>query len=444
MRNIRPIIGIIISLFIMLFCMTQPVQTILTLPNNQKLVVGEDNEISLKLPRALLNKINMQIDGASQNVFASYQDPPIMVSQENSGYKIKAIKPGQVNVSLKLLGYIPLKTIKIESLPPKRVIAGGHSIGVMLQSNGIMVVGHAVINTEDGKKVYPARDQGLEIGDLILAVDGNIVNSENDLARLIDAKNGQKVDFTVKRNDKEFHITVKPVHCSETNRYRVGLYVRDGVVGVGTLTFCDPETSDYAALGHIIVDADTKQGIDVLKGKIVSASVQMIKPGKPGMPGEKIGIFQEDGIISGDIRKNCFYGIYGKMDKNISNPLNSYPLEVAYAHQVTTGPAQILTVLNGENIEKFDINIEKIYPHRNNGKNMVIKVTDPRLLSISGGIIQGMSGSPIIQNNKIIGAVTHVLLNDPQTGYGIFMDFMLKEMPEAMQGKNVIRQTSTG
>jgi len=443
LRNIRPVIGIIISLLIMLLCLTQPVQTILTLPDNQKLVVGEDNEISLKLPRVLLNKINMQIDGASQNVFASYQDPPVMVSQESSGYRIKAIKPGQVNVSLKLLGYIPLKTIQIESLPPRRVIAGGHSIGVMLQSNGIMVVGHAAITTEDGKKVYPARDQGLEIGDLILAVDGNIVNNENDLARVIDAKNGQEVDLTVKRDHKTFQVTVKPVHCAETNRYRVGLYVRDGVVGVGTLTFCDPETNNYAALGHIIMDADTKQGIDVLKGKVVSASVQMIKPGKPGMPGEKIGVFQEDGMISGDIRKNCFYGIYGKMDKKISNPLSSYPLEVAYAHQVKTGPAQILTVLNGENIERFEVNIEKIYPHRNNGKNMVIKVTDPRLLSISGGIIQGMSGSPIIQNNKIVGAVTHVMLNDPQTGYGIFMDFMLKEMPEN-QGKDAIRQTATG
>ena len=210
-------------------------------------------------------------------------------------------------------------------------------------------------------------------------------------------------------------------------RYRIGLYVRDGVVGVGTLTFWDPQTREYAALGHIIIDADTRQDIKVLSGQIVSASVQSIKPGRPGRPGEKIGVFDSDGTIRGNIIKNTGYGIFGRIDEEISNPLHRYSMEVGYAHQVKKGKAQIYTVINGNDIEAFDIIIEKVYPERQNGKGMVIRVTDQRLLNVTGGIIQGMSGSPIVQNNRIVGAVTHVFLNDPQRGYGVFMDNMLSE-----------------
>lgn len=220
-----------------------------------------------------------------------------------------------------------------------------------------------------------------------------------------------------------------PVHCAETDRFRIGLFIRDGVVGVGTMTCWDPQTRYYSALGHIIVDADTKQGINVMNGKIVSASIQTIKPGRPGWPGEKIGVFNDKGTVAGNIIKNSSSGIYGEMETDPVNPHYPYQMEIAYAHQVKEGPAQIMTVINGETIEKFDIVIEKKYSARQNGKDMVIKVTDPRLISITGGIIQGMSGSPIIQDDHLAGAVTHVFLNDPQTGYGIFMDNILSEMP---------------
>ena len=218
-------------------------------------------------------------------------------------------------------------------------------------------------------------------------------------------------------------------YCLETNRHRIGLYVRDGITGVGTLTFWDPQTGYYAALGHIIIDADTKKSINVLEGKIISASIQTVKAGQPGKPGEKIGVFNEDSSLSGNILKNSCNGIYGQTNKGIENPKIKYHMEIGYAHQVVTGPAEMYTVVNGVEIEKFAVNIEKIYPGRENGKGMVIKVTDPRLLNLTGGIIQGMSGSPIVQNDRIIGAVTHVFLNDPSRGYGIFMDNMLIEMP---------------
>lgn len=427
--RLRSLTGIILSILIIALCFTPQAQTIFSLPAYQRMVVGESSKIMLNLPEQLKSKIDIQVMTPAQSVFASPLDPPITINRNPAGYEIMALKPGKVDVRLNLWGYIPLKSIAIESIPTRRVVAGGHSIGVLLQSRGIMVVGYAAVADIDGKKTYPARDQGVEIGDLIQKVDGQNLTNENDLARIIDAKKDQELILNIKRANRSLSIPIHAKFCPETNRYRIGLYVRDGVVGVGTLSFWDPDTSEYAALGHIIVDADTRQGINVLRGKIVSASVQSIKPGKPGQPGEKIGIFDSKGQIEGNITKNSYFGIFGKTNKAVENPLSEYTMEVAYAHQVKEGKARIFTVVNGSDIEKFDVEIEKVYPNREDGKSMVIHVVDPRLLSMTGGIIQGMSGSPIIQDNKIVGAVTHVFLNDPTRGYGIFMDNMLSEMP---------------
>ena len=429
MRKFRPFIGILLSILFMALCLNPQVKAILLLPASQRMVVGEASLININLPHKLQEKMEMTVSGPSHNVFASQEDSAVTITRRTSGYEIVALKPGKVDVKLNIWGYIPIKSIQIEAVPPRRVVVGGHSIGVFLQSQGIMVVGFAPIMGSNGEKLYPGRDQGIEIGDLILKVDGQSVATETDLAGIIDAKGPNGLQFTVNRRGKEMLIPITPVHCQETDRFRIGLFVRDGVVGVGTLTFWDPNSSQYAALGHIIIDADTKQGISVLKGRVVSASIQTVKPGRPGWPGEKIGVFNDKGMITGNITKNSTCGIFGQMEKEPCNPNYLYTMEVAYAHQVKKGKAQILTVVNGEDIEKFDIEIEKVYSPRQNGKDMVIRVTDPRLISLTGGIIQGMSGSPIIQDNHLVGAVTHVFLNDPQTGYGIFMDNILSEMP---------------
>ncbi|MEN6462543.1 MAG: SpoIVB peptidase [Syntrophomonas sp.] len=438
--RLRSIIGLILVALVISICFIPQVQTLLSLPDYQRLIVGETTTININLPSNIDNKIEMKVMNPSRSVFAYPEDPPVMVTRNGSSYQIVALKPGEASVKLKLMGYIPLKSIKIESVSPKRVVVGGHSIGVLLQSKGIMVVGFAPVLGKDGDRQYPARDQGIQIGDLIFKVNGKSITTETDLARTIDQEKDNELVVSIKRRDKNINLTVKPVYCSETQRRRIGLYVRDGVVGVGTLTFWDPDSSQYAALGHIIIDADTKQGINVLKGKIVSASIQTVKAARPGRPGEKIGIFNEKGNIEGNIIKNSYFGIYGKTNSEITNPLSRYVMEVGYSNQVKPGKAQIYTVVNGDTIEAFDIEIEKVYPERQNGKGMVIKVTDPRLLSLTGGIIQGMSGSPIIQNERIIGAVTHVFLNDPQRGYGIFMDNML---PELLDNKQTQKKVST-
>lgn len=440
MKKIRPLLGIVLSVLFVGFCLTPQVRTLLCLPSAQKVVVGQSRLIDLKLPHQLENKLELQVLRSSQSVFASSQDPPVCINRNSDGYEITALKPGKVNVEIKLMGCIPIKSITVESIPTLRVIPGGHSIGVMLQSRGIMVVGYAPIQGRDGGKSYPAKEQGVELGDVILKADGQAIDNEEDLARIIDDKKAGETDLRIKRKNREYTIAVRGVFCPETNRYRIGLYVRDGVVGVGTLSFWNPQTREYGALGHIILDADTKQGIVVRQGRIVSSSIQSIKPGTPGHPGEKIGVFTGPGKVQGNIVKNTFYGIFGQTSTDIRNPLVEGSMEVAYAHQVKTGKAQIFTVINGEDIQSFDIMIEKLYPVGDNGKGMVIRVTDPRLLSLTGGIIQGMSGSPIIQNSRMVGAITHVFLNDPTRGYGIYMDNMLSEM---IDSDNQLKKVST-
>ncbi|MBC7074758.1 MAG: SpoIVB peptidase [Syntrophomonadaceae bacterium] len=440
MGKMRPVLGIILSVLFLAICFLPQTQAILSLPCHQKIVVGESKEISFNLPDKIADNIEMQIMSHSESVFAAPQDPPVVVHRNASGYEITALKPGEVDIELKILGCIPIKSIAVQSMPTRRVVAGGHSIGVLLQSRGVMVVGFAPVTVENGEKKYPARDQGIRIGDLITEVNGNVLTGEDELAKLVDGSKGKEIILTVKRQEKELTIPVQAAYCPETQRYRIGLYVRDGIVGVGTLTFWEPETKRFAALGHLIIDADTKQGIELLKGKIVSASIHTVKPAKPGKPGEKIGVLDYDGQIKGEITKNTYYGIYGKTYADIKNPDSDYTVEVGYSHQVKEGKAQIYTVVNGNDIEKFDIIIEKVYPERKNGKGMVIRINDPRLLNLTGGIVQGMSGSPIIQDAKIVGAVTHVFLNDPTRGYGIFMDNMLAEMPLV---ENELKKIST-
>ena len=438
MRKIRPVIGIILVLLFLAICFSPQARIVLALPENQKMIVGESSKIILEMPEILQNYVQMQVVGGSSSVFTAPDDSPVTVNRLANGYEIVALKPGQVDVAVKLLGYIPVKSMAVEAIAPYRVVAGGHSIGVMLQSKGVMVVGFAPVVDNSGEKAYPARDKGMQIGDRILKIDGQGVSTENDLARLIDAHHDEKMVLTVQRREEVLEVPVAGYYCPETQRYRIGLYVRDGVVGVGTLTFWDPHTHAYAALGHVIIDADTRQNIEVLSGKIVSASVQSVKPGRPGRPGEKIGIFNSEGNIQGNIAKNTGFGIFGSTDEDISNPLQRYSMEVGYAHQVKKGPAQIYTVINGDDIEAFDVVIEKVYPERRNGKGMVVRIADQRLLNVTGGIIQGMSGSPIIQDNRIIGAITHVFLNDPQRGYGVFMDNMLSETSdEQIKSPNV-------
>ncbi|WP_368292556.1 SpoIVB peptidase [Dehalobacter sp. TBBPA1] len=309
------------------------------------------------------------------------------------------------------------------------VVPGGQSIGVTLQTKGVLVVGYAPITNKEGKQSYPAKDSGIEVGDIILKINGITATNDFQVAQEIDkkCKENKTIVLEIKHKEKILEKKIQPVFCSETQRYRVGLFIRDEAAGVGTLTFIEPNTKIFGALGHVITDIDTNDQIELSDGKIVESTIYSIEKGQRGDPGEKIGTFMLQSNFTGKIAKNSGSGIFGIYEGEVRNPYFSTIVPIAWKSEVEVGPAKIYTVLKDNTIEEFDIKIEKIMQYRTDNKNMIIRITDPELLEKTGGIVQGMSGSPIIQNGKIVGAVTHVFVNDSTRGYGIFIEKMIDE-----------------
>ncbi|ADY56172.1 SpoIVB peptidase [Syntrophobotulus glycolicus DSM 8271] len=310
-----------------------------------------------------------------------------------------------------------------------RVIPGGQSIGISLRTNGVLIVGYAPIIDSSGKEKFPAKNAGIKIGDMILSI--NEVKAQNDLqvSEEIDqqCQKNKTINFTIKRGNQILKKQISPVFCSETNRNRIGLFIRDEAAGVGTLTFIEPKQQIFGALGHVITDMDTNEKIELKDGKVIESSISSIEKGKNGDPGEKIGTFMINSNFSGKINKNTESGIYGTLEGKFTNKFYKDGILLGLKSEIIPGPAKIYTVLKNNTIEEFDIEIEKIMLNRNDNKNLIIKITDPKLLDQSGGIVQGMSGSPIVQNQKLIGAVTHVFVNDSTRGYGIFIENMIKD-----------------
>lgn len=310
------------------------------------------------------------------------------------------------------------------------VYPGGQPIGVKLNTKGVLVIALSDIEGDSGKISSPAAIAGVQIGDSILKINNIDVNRAEDLTRLINSQKKSEITLMLERkNDaKHFEIKVKPTVDAADGKQKIGLWVRDSTAGVGTLTLYDDKTKKFAGLGHPITDADTGTILSVSDGVIISSNIVSIKKGTKGNPGELRGLFVDEGKIKGEIIANTNCGIFGNGDKSLINKKFNKPMKIGFKNEIKEGKAEILTTINGCEPELFEIEIQKLLPQSASGsKSMVIKIVDPRLLEKTGGIVQGMSGSPIIQNNKIIGAVTHVLINKPDTGYGIYIEWMLKD-----------------
>ena len=309
------------------------------------------------------------------------------------------------------------------------VIPSGEIIGAKLYTSGVLVVGTSSIKGEDGKTYKPFETTGICEGDSIIKINDIIINSAEELTELIENSNGKKIKITYFNKETEKECEIDPVKDKE-GKYKIGLWVRDSAAGVGTLTFYNEESKSFAALGHAITDIDTGEIINTSSGEIDDVNIISIVKGKREQPGKIQGSIKHENII-GKIYKNTKYGIYGVV-KNLANLniVNNKKMKVASRNEIRTGSAVILSNIDGE-MKEYNIEIQKIYINNNyDNRSMLIKVTDDKLIQKTGGIIQGMSGSPIIQNGKFIGAVTHVFVNEPQQGYAVFGDIMINQLKE--------------
>jgi stage IV sporulation protein B len=346
--------------------------------------------------------------------------------ENNSSYQVdyqNNSKVSPVENDIKLLGIIPVKTTSIIQSKPKKVSVSGESFGIKLYTDGVIIVGIRDVETDKGK-CNPAKEAGLEKGDIIIEINGKKVYSADSVTDILNDNNGKDYKITVKRNGNYKEFLLKPAYSSSQGCYKVGLWVRDSTAGVGTITYYDKSNNTVSALGHPITDVDTNEIMPILDGEAVRATVTKIYKSKAGEAGSLCCEFTND--IIGTLKKNCQSGIYGKYTCTLKN---TYEYEVASPNEIVRGPVQILCTIDSGKAKFYNAQISRIsYRENKKGKNMVVKITDDRLLEKTGGIVQGMSGSPIIQNGKLVGALTHVIVDSPEKGYAIFAQDMVDEL----------------
>lgn len=327
-------------------------------------------------------------------------------------------------MGVQLFGKLNVSNVTLNVIPKTTVIPLGNTIGLKLYTEGVLVVGMSEI---EGKKPY--ENTGIQEGDRIIKIDKQNISSTDDLVQTVNSAQGKEVQVTYIKDDTLEELTTNMLPAkTKDNEYKLGLWVRDAAAGVGTLTFYEPSTKMFAALGHGITDIDTGDIVTIANGELVSSNIVSITKGEKGTPGEIRGSIDGETKL-GDISKNTSFGIFGKISNKTKLEINQNEMEVLARNEIEQGKAQIICELEEGKKKTYEIQIQKIYTTNNtDNKSMLIKVTDKELLEKTGGIIQGMSGSPIIQNGKFVGAVTHVLVNDPTTGYAVFADMMLKQM----------------
>ncbi len=326
---------------------------------------------------------------------------------------------GSYNASVYLFDAVPLKTVRVSVQGRPTLVPGGMAFGAKMFTEGVLVVGFTDLETSTGS-YNPAQRAGLRLGDILLTVDGQQVSSNEQLAELIEQSGGSGVLMVYLRDGIRAATVVTPAKDLAGN-YRVGMWVRDSTAGIGTVTFYDPQSGIIAGLGHGITDKDSGIIMPVADGEFCSVEVTGVEMAQPGEPGELIGVFTGQEIA--EIMGNCETGIYGRL---FSGSVSGQPLQIAYRQEIHTGAASILCCASGE-VESYSVEIVSINLNSSlSTKNMVVEVTDPELLELTGGIVQGMSGSPIIQDGRLVGAVTHVFVNQPERGYGIFIENMLE------------------
>lgn len=332
---------------------------------------------------------------------------------------------GEEKLEVSLFDKIRLKTINVNVIEDVDVIPVGAIVGIKLYTNGVMVVGMASIEGEDGNIYKPYQELEIQEGDFITHINGIEITSTNKLIEEINNSSGQEIELTFNHKEETKTVNIRPVK-NKDKKYKLGLWVRDSAAGVGTVTFYNDDTKCFAALGHAITDIDTGEILSTSSGEIDTSRILSIVKGQKDEPGRIEGTINSKTPI-GNIYNNTKFGIFGviKNAENIQLDFNK-KMKVASRNEIKLGEATCLSGIDGE-IKEYKLEITKIYPNNNyDNKSMFINITDENLLEKTGGIVQGMSGTPIIQNGKFVGAITHVLVNNPTVGYAVFGDLMLK------------------
>lgn len=347
-------------------------------------------------------------------VSIKYDETAVLKAKDSSSLK-------KYNARINILGIVPAKNVNVSVVSKNQVVLGGEAFGIKLYTDGVLVVDVDVVDTEKGNK-SPAADAGIKPGDYIITVAGEKVQTNEDVAKIVEQSGGKELAILIMRDNRQLTVILKPEISYLTGKYKAGVWVKDSGAGIGTLTFHSPVLGITCGLGHGISDGETGKILTINSGELVPAEIFGVEIGKSGDPGELKGKFAQGTV--GQLLYNCETGVYAKENREITE---ESLVDIAYKQEIKTGPAKIITTIDGESgPQYFDCEIKKISYSGSVTKNMLVEITDKALINKTGGIVQGMSGSPIIQNGKLIGAVTHVLVDDPTKGYAIFAENMLE------------------
>lgn len=400
------------------------------IPASIRIKAGVSQELNLKVPV----KGEVYLEGTEEEEAVPAAGMQMESIKGNGTLQINLSRPVTIKANqmqtykmdVKLFGVIPFKTVDVQVIPDEMLIPAGVPIGIYVKTDGIMVIAEGEFESVDHTKKEPAKHL-LQAGDYILKVDGADVGTKSQFMETVANSEGKELILTIRRNEETFEVKVKPEQ-NANGEYKLGIWIRDNAQGVGTMTYLEPDHS-FGALGHGINDTDTTLLMEVKSGSLYKTEIVAVKKGQDGTPGELTGVIDynlENKIGAVDL--NSTGGIFGTLDADAVESIQSEAMPIGLKQDVVPGSAQILCCVDGGTTPQlYDIDITAIHlDHDNVNRGLELSVTDPGLLEQTGGIVQGMSGSPIIQDGKLVGAVTHVLVNDPTRGYGIFIENMLE------------------
>lgn len=387
-----------------------------SIPSNIKLIEGQTKNLFVGIANASIDEESVNVLNISENTVSEN------IQTDFGTIEINPIQSGTAKIDMSILG-VPVKSVSVNVSPEIKLVPVGKAVGVTVDTDGILVLGTGYVNKDTNEVCQPSKGV-LKTGDLITHVNGEKITQKEELIEIVESSTGS-LNISIVRNGETLQETLTPIISTEDGKQKIGAWVRDCTQGIGTLTYYNPQTKGFGALGHGVYDIDTKSLLSIKDGKITETIISGIKKGEKGIPGELSGETDDTKVI-GEIYQNTECGLYGKIYSENVDFTEQEALPIATKENIKEGKAYILTNISGNKVEKYEINIESIDINTSNpSKCMIIRITDEKLLSQTGGIIQGMSGSPIIQDNHIIGAVTHVFVNDPTKGYGIFIENML-------------------